>query len=242
MSNNTAPSSNPFKKASRVNHRLKIVLSGPSGSGKTMSALRLAHGLADDPDKIFLIDTENGSSTLYSERLQFLIAEMKPPYHPERFVKAIKLAEDAGAQVIIIDSASHEWEGEGGILDLQQKMGGQFSDWKKVNPLHKQFIDAILHSKSHVIITLRKKQDYVIEQNERGKNAPKKVGLKDVQREGFEYEFTAALDVDMNHNATASKDRTGLFMSENISIPFLITEETGKKLKDWNNLAPKEGN
>lgn len=219
-----------LRKARRSESKCKIGFSGPSGSGKTYSALRLANGLLGSLEKVVVLDTENGSADLYADLGDYSTMPMHPPFDPRRFVKGIDYLVGEGFECIIIDSATHEWDGKGGCLDIHSNLGGQFSNWKDVTPLHRQFIDAILQAPVHVLTTTRRKQDYIVEQNDKGKMAPKKVGLREVQRDGFEYELTVAFDIETNHLARASKDRTSLFAS---AMPFMITEETGERLKEW---------
>lgn len=223
-----------FKKAKRSRSYLKIGCAGVSGSGKTYGALLIAKGLASSMDKVCVIDTENGSANLYDQLGDYSVVDFQPPFHPERYVKVINLAVEAGFEVIVIDSTSKEWDGAGGCLDLHAKFGGQFNDWAKVTPLHNAFIDAILQARAHVICCTRTKSEYVIEKNSKGKSAPRKVGMKAIQREGLEYEFTVDFSIDSDHIAISTKDRTGIFPS---TQPFTISEETGKKLKEWNNGA-----
>ena len=99
--------------------------------------------------------------------------------------------------------------------------------------MEKKFIDKILQCDAHVIATMRTKQDYVLT-DKNGKMVPEKVGLKSIQRDGIDFEFTIVLDIDIKHNSTASKDRTQLF--DNLP-PFVITEATGKKVLDWCNVS-----
>lgn len=220
-----------IRKAERKKAKLKLGISGPSGAGKTFSALLLASGIADW-EKIVVIDTENGSAELYDKLGPYSVIPFEPPFSPQRYVQAIHAAAKSGADVLIIDSISHEWDGKGGCLDMQAQMGGRYQDWAKVTPLHNDFVGAILQSPMHVIVTTRKKQDYALETNEKGKPAPKKVGMKEIQRDGFEYELTINFDVEINHFATASKDRTGLFAPRG---SFKISEITGRELLDWTN-------
>lgn len=215
--------------AERKKAKLRIGLGGPSGSGKTYSALLLANGIADW-DKIILIDSENGSGELYVHLGKYRVIRLTPDFSPEKYIEAIKTAEEGGAEVIIIDSISHEWEGQGGCLEIQEKAGGRYQDWAKVTPRHRKFIDAILQSKCHVITTVRKKQDYDMSKDRDGKTKIEKVGLKEITREGFEFELLVNFDLDMNWQARASKDRTGLFMGQ---PEFTITQETGEKLLTW---------
>lgn len=219
-----------IRTAQKSKSKLRIGFAGPSGSGKTYSALLLASGIAPWV-KICVIDTENMSADLYSDLGAYNVITITPPFAPSAYVEAIRAAEDAGMEVIIIDSITHEWSGEGGALDIQTKMGGRFQDWAKVTPLHEKFKQALLQSKAHIITTVRSKMDYMMT-DDGGKSKVQKVGLKQETREGFEYELTLSFDLNINHLATASKDRTGLFMD---GEPVMITKDTGKRLLAWAN-------
>lgn len=219
-----------LRKAERKQARIKMGLLGPSGSGKTFGALQIAFGLTGDWSKIVVIDTENHSADLYAHLGNFNVIGLGVPFTPERYIEAIELCEQSGMEVIIIDSISHEWEGESGILALHSAMqGNSFTNWNKITPRHNAFVQKILQSNSHIIATIRSKQDYVISEKN-GKMVPEKVGLKGVTRENMDYEFTLVLNIDIKHNATASKDRTGLFMDK---PEFIITPETGKTISKW---------
>jgi len=224
--------------ACRGKAKIRLGLSLVSGGGKTYSALLIAKGLAGgDLSKVAVIDTENASADLYAALGPYQVVHLGPPFAPERYIEAIKACEMAGMEVIILDSISHEWEGKGGVLELADALGGQYqSAWKTLTPRHESFKQAILQSPCHMITTVRRKQDYVLQErgNKSGKpvQAPVKVGLKEVAREGWEYELTINLELELNHYATASKDRTGLFMGEPSFIP---TEETGKLIAAWCN-------
>lgn len=237
-----------FRKAKRSNRKLKLALIGPSGSGKTMSALRILRGLGCK--KIAVIDTENGSSELYeglvlkeAKKLgafEFDVAVMGAPFLVSKYLTAMKEAVDEGYDGVIVDSMTHAWAGEGGILSrkeaLDQRGGNSFTNWGKLTPEQEALKNAVLTHPTHLICTMRTKTEYVVEQNEKGKSAPKKVGLAPVQREGFEYEFDVVFEIAMDHNASASKDRTNMFDNQF----FKVTEETGKQLHDWLNVAPQE--
>lgn len=225
-----------FKKATKQKQKLRLLIEGASGSGKTYSALLLAKGLAEKTgSKIALIDTEKGSASLYDTLVDFDVCEIEPDFTPEKYIKAIKEAEQAGYGILIIDSITHEWSGKGGCLDIQTALGGKFNDWAKVTPRHQAFIDAIISSNLHIISTARTKTDYALEDgfNKSGGKTtkPVKVGLKTEQREGMDYEFTIVFRVNENHYATATKDRTSLF--NGIDEP--ITPETGYNLYEWLN-------
>lgn len=219
-----------LRKATRQKSKIRLGLSAVAGGGKTYSALLIASGMTSW-DKIALIDTENGSGDLYSDLGEYNVLPIVAPYTPEKYIEAIKACEDAGMEVIIIDSITHEWDGDGGCLEIHAKAGGRYQDWAKVTPRHVKFIQSILKSKCHVITTVRRKQDYEMT-NEGGKVSVKKIGLKEVTREGFEYELTANLEIELNHQASASKDRTGLFADK---PPFVPSPETGKLILNWCN-------
>ena len=220
-----------LRKAERKQARIKMGLLGPSGSGKTFGALQIAYGLTGDWSKIVVIDTENHSADLYAHLGKFNVIGLGVPFTPERYMEAIELCEKSGMEVIIIDSISHEWEGEGGILAVHSNMpGNSFTNWNRITPRHNSFVQKILQSSSHVIATIRSKQDYVVSENNEGKAVPQKIGLRGVTRENMDYEFTLVLDLDIKHNAKASKDRTGLFMDK---PEFVITAETGKTINKW---------
>ncbi len=220
-----------IKKATRKKVKLRLGISAVSGGGKTYSALLLAKGLVGSWDKITVIDTENDSASLYSHLGDYNTLTLTAPFSPERYIQAIKACEDAGMEAIIIDSITHEWDGKGGVLEIHDSMAGNsFTNWGAVTPRHRKFIDSILQSKCHVITTVRRKTEYEMTKDSNGKAKVEKAGLKEITREGFEYELTVNFNLDEKHNCTASKDRTGLFMDQPF---FTITEETGKMIKDW---------
>lgn len=224
-----------LRTAERKQAKLRIGLSAPSGAGKTYSALLMALGLASSPEKIVIIDTEAGSGELYSHLGGYNVLPLEAPFSPERYIEAVKACEDAGMEVIIIDSTSHEWEGKGGCLELNELIaqakfrGNTWSAWSETGSRHQKFIQAILTSKCHIITATRNKTETVMTEDKK----VKKVGTKEIQRDGFEYELTVNFNIDRDtHKAMPSKDRTELFEGKD---PFTITKETGKMLLDWAN-------
>lgn len=219
-----------IRKAERKKAKLRLGIAAPSGAGKTYSSLLLAFGLGG---RVGLIDTEHGSGDLYAHLGDYDIIGIEAPYTVSKYTQAIKAFEEAGYSTIIIDSLTHAWAGDGGLLDKQGKMADRgtnsFAAWRTITPEHNALVDAMLKSPCHIIATMRAKQEYVLETNDKGKQQPKKVGMAPVQREGMEYEFTVMLDVDMNHVASASKDRTELFDGQFIKI----SRDTGKMLATW---------
>lgn len=220
-----------IRKATRRKAKLRLALLGPSGSGKTMSAIKLAAGIGG---KIGVIDTENGSADLYAEIADYDVITLEKPYSVTKYREAISAFEQAGYSTIIVDSLTHAWSGAGGLLDKQGQMAAKpgansYTAWREITPEHNSLVEALLASPCHIIATMRVKTEYVMETNDRGKQVPRKVGLQPVQRDGMEYEFTVALDIDANHKAQASKDRTTMFEG----FYDTITEATGRKLLDW---------
>lgn len=223
-----------FQRATRTQARLKIAISGPSGSGKTRGALALARVLAGADGKIALIDTENGSASLYADDFEFDTMSLGPPFLSARYLEAMEAAREAGYTVLVIDSLSHQWNGEGGILarkeDVDKRGGNQWTNWREFTKEHTGFVSSVLQMPCHVICTLRSKQEYVMEENSRGKSQPKKVGTAPVQREGLEYEFSIVFDVQMDHKAAASKDRTKLFADKLVD---LTDKKVGGAIVKW---------
>lgn len=218
--------------AERKKVKLRLNIASPSGFGKTYGALLIAYGLAGDWQKIAVIDTENRSASLYSHLGKFKTVPFDPPYSPDRYIQAILLCEKEGIEVIIIDSITHVWKGQGGLLEYQNSLGGRYQDWAKATPLYQNWLNTILQSKCHIITTNRKKQGYNMI-TEGNKTKVEKAGLDDEIRDGYEYEMTLALEViNDKHMARASKDRTQLFVDK---PEFIITVETGKTILNWCN-------
>lgn len=224
-----------LRQSERKQAKIKMALQGASGTGKTYSSLLLAKGLTNGSlSKVAVIDTENGSADLYAHLGNYNVLTLTPPFTPENYIKAIEVCENEGMEVIIIDSISHEWDE---LLDFHSKLAGNsFTNWAKVTPRQKAFMNKILQTSAHVIATMRTKQDYVLNQKD-GKFIPEKVGLKSVQRDGVDYEFTLVFDIDIKHYAVSSKDRTGLFMGK---PEFLISEKTGLEILEWCNTGSSE--
>lgn len=221
-----------LQQAARHKAKIKMALQGASGSGKTFSSLLIASGLCNDWSKIVVIDTENGSSNLYAHLGAFQVLTLTAPFTPEKYIQAISICLKHQVEVIILDSISPEWEGPGGILDSHAQMtGNSFTNWSKVTPRHNAFIQAILQAPVHIIATLRTKQDYVLTEKN-GKVVPEKVGLKSIQRDGTDYEFTLVFDLDIKNHATASKDRTTLFFGH---PEHKLSAATGKAILQWCN-------
>lgn len=235
--------------AQRSAAKLKLAIAGPSGSGKTMSSLLLGYGLlkAEHPGwndkqiwgKVCVIDTENRSASLYSGVQMagvtiggYQTIDFQPPFEAKSYIEAIEVAENAGMEVIIIDSLTHAWTGVGGALDKQGKIaersGNSWTAWRTVTPEHNKLVDKMLQSDTHIIANMRAKQEYS-QEIENGKKVVKAVGMGIQMRDGVEYEFTTCFMLGYDHTANATKDRTGMFDGQY----FVITPDTGRKFAEW---------
>lgn len=225
--------------------KVPIMLMGASGSGKTVSALLIAKGIVwemfpDLPDdekweKIAVIDTEHSRSTLYAgmtiegqEIGSFLHYDLTAPFTPQRYKEAFIECKSAGCEVVIVDSITHAWSGEGGVLDKVNALGGKFSDWNKVKPDENELLSIFLDTDVHVIACVRSKQGYELTTLDTGKLQIEKVGLKAEQKDSLEYEFAIAFQLYQNHTAEAMKDNSNSFDER-----FIITEQTGKQIYEW---------
>ena len=223
-----------FTLATREAAKARIAFAGPSGSGKTYTALLTARALAAD-GRIAVIDTERESASLYADEFIFDTLNMHT-YDPRDLVGALGAAGGAGYAVIVVDSLSHFWMGQGGMLEqvdhaAKRSYGGNsFGGWKEARPLERKMIDALLAYPGHVIVTMRTKTEWVVQENERGRKEPKKIGTKPEQREGIEYEFTIVGDLDLEHTLVISKSRARPLADAVIKSP---DEKFGEAILDW---------
>lgn len=217
-----------------VKERLKarVAIDGPTGSGKTWTALQWATILATRPDgtlaPIGCIDTENRSAAYYAptpgreiKRLQpwdppYVFKHFKAvaPYDPRILASMMDAAEeDLGEDgVMVIDSLTHYYAGEGGTLDIvddagSRAHGNKFAGWKEGTPAQRYMLDRIVHAPYHVIVTMRSKMEWVLDVAANGKTSPRKVGMAPEQRAGIEYEFTVVVDMDLEHRLVVGKSR-----------------------------------
>ena len=237
-----------IKRAERSQAWLRIALAGASGAGKTWSGLVLSRGIVEAlraagnllgplEGKIGVVDTERKSAQLYAHIVPFDVITMEPPYSPERYIGAIRALERAGCAVIMVDQISHAWAGAGGLLERMDKMTGdnQFAKFKDITPVQNQFVEDLLATNAHLIVTMRSKTEWVLEEyqdsNGRNKKRPKRIGMAPVQRAGVEYEFTTLCNLDTDTNrAVVLKDRTQVLDKLG---PFVLTEDHGRRFVDW---------
>jgi hypothetical protein len=243
-----------LKKAQRKKAYLKLGISAPSGGGKTLGALLIAYGLmkskypneSDDFrwSKIAIVDTENGSGELYvgaevkKSNLaigNYLAITLTPPFEADKYTQAMEVCEKNGVEVCILDSTTHLWSGEGGLLEQQsnisKKTGNSYTAWRDITPQHNRFVEKMLQTPMHIIATMRAKQEYALDKDDKGSLSVRKMGLEPEQRKGMEYEFTTFFEIDAEHKAFGSKDRTSLFDQKY----FVITPEIGEKMMEWLN-------
>jgi hypothetical protein len=134
--------------------------------------MELAFGLTRN-NYIAIVDTESGSASLYSHLGEYYVVDLSAPFTPERYVEAMELCVHAGADVVILDSLSHEWDGSGGILETHGSMpGNSFANWAKITPRHNALTQHILNARAHFIVTLRSKQEYALKKDDRGRTTP----------------------------------------------------------------------
>lgn len=229
-----------FENVSRAKSKARIAVVGPSGAGKTVSSLYLAYGITGDWSKVALIDTEHERGRFYADRTdlkigEFKYASMSAPYSPEKYVDYVQsAAQTVGSDgVVIIDSFSHCWDNEGGVISIKENLVSttkmnDFTAWNEAGRIQNNLVNTILSVNCHTIVTMRTKMAYAMEVNDRGKTVPVKIGLAPVQRDTTEYEFDMCFQIDRNHIASLSKDTTFLD-----SWSGVITAELGSQLGEW---------
>ena len=220
-----------IRPATRQGSKVVIGIAGVSGSGKTYTALKLARGMVNSPSEIGFLDTENKRGSLYADILdgQFMIGDLYPPFSPKRYSQAIKEFQDAGVKVLVIDSVTHEWEGEGGCDDIAEATGGKMANWKLAKKEHKRFMNTLLQSDMHIIccIRAREKTDF---SNPR---QPVSLGIQPVSEKNFMFEMTASMMM-----GDEGKTQRFLKMPEALRSAFgngtdYIGEDCGKQLAAW---------
>ncbi|NJA56724.1 ATP-binding protein [Streptomyces sp. NEAU-H3] len=221
-----------FTPATKEQSKARVALDGPSGSGKTYTALTIASALGSH---IAVIDTERGSARKYANEFSFDVLELSF-FSPDDLVEALAAASAAGYDVVIVDSMSHFWSGSGGMLEQVDQAskrgfsGNSFGGWKEARPMERRMVDALVAYPGHVVVTMRSKTDYVLETNDRGKQVPRKVGLKPEQREGLEYEFDIVGSMDYENTLVVTKSRARSLTGAVVREPGI---EFGHQIKAW---------
>lgn len=225
-----------IRPVSRELTKFIIGLAGQSGDGKTRSALELAHGLTDfKPEKIGFLDTENRRGSLYSNVFgtnKFLIGDLTPPFSPARYIAAMRQFAEQEIEVLVIDSTSHEWEGEGGCEDIAEsalQRGKKVKDWIGAKREHKKFMNTMLFLPMHIIccIRAREKTDFKSDPSK-----PTSLGIQPIAEKNFMFEMTISYLL-KNHGKARDdlkpNDQFGSFFQDD----GYLTPDHGKKLRDW---------
>ena len=227
-----------FKKAARGLIAPKVAIMGVSGGGKTYSALRFARGYVGPQGRIAVLDTENGSASLYADLTDFDVQDVRPigdgattSFNTADFVVGVREAEAAGYDCLVIDSASQVWQS---CLELKARIdangGNQFTNWKIPKERLAAVKTAILQAKIPVVCCFRSKTEYVLETNEKGSTVPRRVGLAPVASTDWDYDYSLVFSIDRNHTATIIKSRSNKF---DTNFSAVLTEEHGELFRQW---------
>ena len=229
-----------IKRATKFASKLRLALIGISGSGKTYSALEIAKTLGK---RICLIDTEFGSASKYADKFEFDTLPLDT-FSPLTYVEAIEQVDKQNYDVIIVDSLSHAWMGKDGALEQVDKAAKRsqssntYVAWRDVTPMHNKLVDSLLRVRAHLIVTMRAKSEYVMEEyevNGKKKTKPVKIGLAPIQRDGLEYEFDVVGDMDIDNNYIVSKTRCSELHQAVINKP---GKQLAMTLLNWLDGAP----
>lgn len=239
-----------FKKAVRKSVPLLVSIASPSGGGKTYSALLLAAGMAGPTGRVGFLDTENGRGTMYEDSPGikkalpngYEYAELQAPFSPDRYIQAIKAAEQCGINVLVIDSVTHEWEGIGGCTEIAEtkKLRGM-PNWALAKKEHKLFVLHCLSSTMHIVFCIRARDKVKIVKvmkNGQEKEEIVPIGITPITEKNFVYEMMVSLMLDeATHCATPIK------VPEPLAAFFpggkLITMEDGRLIAEWNSVGAK---
>jgi len=227
-----------FAPAVRSQVSLLIALAGASGSGKTFSALRLAKGLSPDC-KIAFIDTEARRGLHYADQFSFMHTDMRPPFRPSRFIDAIRAAESVGAEVVIIDSFSHEYDGIGGILEwadeLAEKGIKSPGNFKEPKLAHRKLMNELLQCRASLIFCLRADEKIEIIRED-GKTKVRPLGWVPICEKRFMYEMTASFTLTPDRPGIPHFDLPHKLQSQHrgmFSDKEPISEDAGRALAAW---------
>jgi hypothetical protein len=211
-----------------------IALWGFSDSGKTFSALRLARGLVGPKGKIVVIDTENKRAKHYSGLFGgWSHLDLQPPFTPQRYTAAFEAAIAAGANAIIVDSTSHVWEGEGGVLEqADASTVNGLMKWKAPKMAYMRMVNRMLRSPVHVIFCLRAKEKYI--QVGQGKQAKIELaGQEPICGKRFVFEMTVSAHMESGTRKPLDPVKIPEGMIHAIKPGEFITEECGKQIAEW---------
>lgn len=231
-----------IRRAQRANARLVIGLTSTSGDGKTFTAIQLGYGLANyKAEKVGLLDAENRRGSLYDNILEkstrptserFLIGDLVAPFSPQRYVDSIMQFQNAGVEVLIIDSVTHEWESPGGCQDIAEAGNPKVPNWNRAKAEHKRFVNAMLQCDMHIIVCVRAREKTKPERKD-GKLEFIEMGLQPIQEKNFMFEMTASLMLfsqgEQQQILKCPAELLGILGRKQ----GFITSDDGKRLRDW---------
>lgn len=224
--------------ATREGSHVLLSFTGPSGSGKTYTALKVARGLVGDKGRIGFLDTETGRGRLYASVTPYDYAELTAPFSPTRHVQAIAAFEEHGADCLILDSGSHEWEGIGGCHDLAEASRKQgLLKWMVPKAQHKRFVARLLGSRMHVIVCLRAREKFTQATDpETGKEVILNTGYHEIQERNFIFEMTVSVLLLPGGRKVVTKcpeELVPVFGTVGVETAGYLSERTGADLADW---------
>lgn len=237
-----------FRPAVRDNVGLLIGLCGPSGSGKTFTAMRLAAGIVGKGNRFAVIDTEANRALHYADQFDFDHGSLRPPFRPSAYIEAIRAADAAGYKAIVIDSMTHEWAGEGGVIDWQEeeldRMAGtdygkrercKMSAWIKPKMGHKEMVQKFLQVRAHLIFCLRAEEKTKLVKNDKGKDVPVSAGFQPVCAKDFMFEMTASFLFEPDRAGYPIPIKLQEQHRKLFPLDRPVSEQTGEGLAVWAN-------
>jgi hypothetical protein len=232
-----------FRPAVREKVPLLIGLAGGTGSGKTFSAMQLAKGIAGTK-KFAVIDTENGRAKHYADLFSFDVADLRAPFRPSAYADAIQAADAAGYPVVVVDSMSHEWYGDGGCLDWHDElMGGDqkknLSAWIEPKKAHKRMVTRLLQMRAHVILCFRAEPKVeAIRENGQTRIVPKPSltgldGWIPIAEKNLPYELTASFLLMADAPGVPRPIKLQEQHRDLVRLDGPLGEGAGKRLAEW---------
>jgi hypothetical protein len=234
-----------FRPAIREEVGLLIGCIGPSGGGKTFTAMRLAKGMCGDKP-FAIIDTEAGRAKHYADLFKFDHGDLKPPFRPDAYAEAIKAADEAGYKAVIVDSCSHEWAGEGGILDWQEeelyrmaqddykkRESCKMASWIKPKMGHKQMIQRLLQVRTNIILCFRAEEKIKMEKDENGKTKIIPMGYQPICSKELPYELTVSFLLTPDKPGIPQPIKLQEQHRRFFPLDKQISEESGKMISEW---------